>query len=246
MAEHARRRLGTRGEGLRVAPPRGDVGLHEAHRRFGGLDVPASLAGTLCALGTAVLLAGLVTGAGSIGYRLGARGSEAGVSVAGMVAGLIVLLAAFGTGGWVAGRMSRYDGGRNGLMTAVWFVVLAAIVAILGGWLGHRYDFLSRFDLPQWFSGTDRGPIAIGTGIVAVAVMLIAGTLGGKLGDRYHRGADQLITATRPTGIGVIGISRGLSPEGSGSGRMVLKPSSSGRRARFSGAGLRRSDGGWP
>ncbi len=38
----------------------GDVGVVEAHRRFGGIDVPATLAGMAAALGTAVLLAGLL------------------------------------------------------------------------------------------------------------------------------------------------------------------------------------------
>ena len=158
MANHARRRLDRHGDSVRVTPVRGDVGLTEAHRRFGGLDVPASLAGMLCALGTAVLLAGLATGAGTIGYQRGVGGNESSLSLAGLIGGLVVLVVAFLAGGWVAGRMARYDGARNGLMTAGAFIVLAAVVTGLGAWLGDRYDFFSRVNLRQWFSGDNRGP----------------------------------------------------------------------------------------
>jgi hypothetical protein len=219
MAKHARRRLQRQGDGVQVTRVSGDVGLDEAHRRFGGLDVPASLAGTLCALGTAVLLAGLAAGVGSIGYQRGVRGDESSLSLAGLISGLVVLLVAFLVGGWVAGRMARYDGARNGLMTAGWFIILAAVVAGLGAWLGDRYDFFSRVNLPQWFSGNARGAVAIGTGLLALVVMLAAGMLGGILGARYHRGADELIANTRPGGV-----AREPRDEVGRSGRVVMKP----------------------
>jgi hypothetical protein len=196
-------RVTTRTDDVQVSKVRRDVGLTEAHRRFGGLDLPASLAGMLCALGTTVLLAGLLAGAGSIGYQRGVRSDESTLSVAGLAGGLAVLLIAFLVGGWVAGRMARYDGLRNGLMTAVWFIVLAAVVAGLGAWLGDRYDFFSRVDLPQWFTDGAGSATAIVTGLLAVVVMLAAGALGGWLGARYHRRADRLIAATRSGGVEV-------------------------------------------
>jgi hypothetical protein len=189
------------GKGMRVRETGGDVGVEAAHRRFGGLDVPASLAGTLCALGTAVLLAGLATGAGSVGYQQGLRGDADKLSFGGFIAGLVILLLAFLAGGWVAGRMSRYDGARNGLMAAVWFLLLTAAVSILGAWLGDKYDFFVDVNLPQWFSRNARTAAGIASGIVAAAVMLLAGMLGGKLGARYHRRADEVIVRSRPGGI---------------------------------------------
>src|SRR5215218_7245116 len=128
MATHRRpAAVEARGKGVRVTRVAGDVGVAEAHRRFGGVDVPASLAGTLCALGTTVLLAGVVAGAGTVGYQRGVRSDGSSLSVAGLVGGLVILLVGFGLGGWVAGRMARYDGVQNGLLTGVWFVVLAAV-----------------------------------------------------------------------------------------------------------------------
>jgi hypothetical protein len=197
MARHASNgAVSVRDEGVR-ARQRRDEGVAEARRRFGGLDVPASLAGTLCALGLTVLLAGLLTGAGRIGYQSGVADSDTTLSAGGLIGGLVVLFLAFLTGGWVAGRMARYDGGRNGLMTAVWFLLLAAAVSVLGAWLGDKYDFFADVHLPQWFSDNARSAKAIASGIVALVVMLLAGLFGGVLGARYHRRADDLIAHNR-------------------------------------------------
>lgn len=199
----ARRAGDVEGDGVRVADVRGDVGVREAREHFGGLDLPATLAGLLAALGATVLLAGLLGGAGSVGFQTGAAdgASDTGLSLAGFGAGLLTLVLAFLVGGWVAGRMARYDGGRNGLMTAVWFLVLTAGLAALGAWAGDRYDLLSRFELPQWFRNGDVTGAAIGSAVVAIAVMLLAAWFGGRLGSRYHDRADRLIVETRPGGI---------------------------------------------
>lgn len=190
-----------RGDGITVTPARDDIGVVEARRRFGGVDIPATLAGTVAALGTAVLIAGVLGGAGRVGYQRGIKGTTTSLSIGGLVAGLVTLLLAFLVGGWVAGRMSRYDGARNGFLTAVWFVVLAAAVAGLGAWVGRRYNFFDQVHLPQWFSHNATGAGAIATGVVAVAIMLVAGLVGGKLGERFHRRADALIVHTRDGGL---------------------------------------------
>ena len=177
-----------------------DVGVKEARRSFGGIDVPATLGGTAAAIGTAVLVAGLLAGAGTVGYQRGLAGTEE-LSIGGLVAGLATLLIAFLVGGWVAGRMARYDGGRNGVLTAVWFLLLAALMSGLGAWLGREYDVLPSLRLPQWFSAEARTGAAVASGLVALAVMLLAAWLGGHLGSRYHRRADALISTTREGGI---------------------------------------------
>ena len=64
-------RPGAAPAGVRVTDVTGDVGVDAARDRFGGVDIPATLAGALAALGTAVLLAGVLAGAGSYGYQLG-------------------------------------------------------------------------------------------------------------------------------------------------------------------------------
>ena len=178
------------------------MGRAEARRRFGGLDIPASLAGMLVALALVVIIGGLLGAAiGAFGYQVGLEGNEREVSIAGLVAGLITLFVSFLLGGWAAGRIARYDGARNGLMTAVWAIVLAAILAGLGAWLGSEYDVFRNIRLPQWFSDQTWTVGAIISGIVGLAAMLVGGTLGGIWGERYHRRADATIAATREGGI---------------------------------------------
>ncbi len=166
------------------------AGVAEAHRRFGGLDVPATLAGMVAALGTLVVLSGIAAGAGTIGYQSGLDDTD-DLSLGGFIAGMVVLFLAFLVGGWVAGRMARYDGGRNGLVSALWFVLLVAGLAALGAWAGDRYeDEFTDLDLPRWFEDNARTTTAVITGLVAVVVALLAGFLGGRRGGA---------TTARPT-----------------------------------------------
>ena len=188
--------------GVRVTDVTGDVGVEEARSRFGGIDIPATLAGALAALGTAALLAGVLAGAGTVGYQMGRDNSTEELTTGGLIGGLATLFVAFLVGGWVAGRVARYDGGRNGLLTALWFVLLAAGTAALGAWAGEKYDVFRNVNLPQWFDSDALTGAAIATGLLALAVMLGAGWLGGRLGERYHRRADSLVAHTRPGAVG--------------------------------------------
>ncbi len=171
---------------------RDDYRVAEAHRRFGGMDLPAALAGLLAAVGLTVLLAGIASAAGSYGYQRGTDTTD--LSMDGLAAGLGVLLVSFLIGGWVAGRMARYDGVRNGVTTAVLFMILAGGLAALGAWAGDKYDFFARVNLPSWFTDIDRSS-AIAGAALGLVVMLVAGGLGGAWGSRYHRRADAVLAA---------------------------------------------------
>lgn len=164
-----------------------------ARRRFGGFDLPAVFAGMLAALGLTVLLAGLAGAAGSIGYQRGATADD--LSTSGLITGMVVLLLSFFVGGWVAGRMARYDGGLNGVSCGVLFVLLAAAVSGVGSWLDTKYDFFNNVRLPQWFSGPST-TAAVVSAVVGIAIVLLAAGLGGAVGTRYHRRADALIATT--------------------------------------------------
>lgn len=179
----------------------GDVGVREARYRFGGVDVPATLAGMLAALGLTVLLGGILAAAGSYGYQLGLKDAATKLSVGGLVAGLVTVILAFLLGGWVAGRVARYSGGLNGALSAVWFLVLAGVTSALGAWAGQKYNVFASLRLPQWFSRNALGTTAVATGVLTLALMLVAGWLGGWLGERYHRRADAVVTSTRPGAI---------------------------------------------
>jgi hypothetical protein len=180
----------------------GRAGVERAHDRFGGFDVPAQLTGMLVAIGLVVLLGGIAGAViGSIAYQTGLQGNLNEISVGALVSGLVVLLVSFLIGGWAAGRIARYDGGRNGLMTAVWFLILTAILAGLGIWFGAEYNVVGRVDLPNWFdawfSDRDVTTAAALSGLGAVVATLVGGFLGGLWGERYHRRADATIADTR-------------------------------------------------
>lgn len=199
--EDGRRAVEVDGERVRVGHRR-DVGVAEARRRFGGIDVPASLVGMLTALAFLMLFAGLVGAAiGAVGYQTGLSGNEEELSLASVIGGLVALIAAYLLGGWTAARIARYNGPLNGALTGVWTVVLAAILAGLGAWLGSEYDVLRNVELPQWFSRDALTAGAIISGVVAVVAMIVAGALGGGWGERFHRRADATIAATRPGAI---------------------------------------------
>jgi hypothetical protein len=194
-------------------PYRRDTGPEVARERYGGMHVGAQLVGMLTALALTLLLAGIVAAvAGSVAFETGldeqldATTKATEVAIGSVIAGIVVLGISFLVGGWAAGRMSRYDGGRNGLMTAVWFLVLGVVLAALGLWAGEEYNIAQRVDLlPNWF-GTwfEADEVTIGaviSGVVAIAVMLLAGFLGGTLGERFHRRADEMIAAHESGGI---------------------------------------------
>jgi hypothetical protein len=160
---------------------------------FGGIDFPASLVGMLTALAMLVLLGGLIGAAvGAIGYQTGLNGNDVqDISVASLIGGVVVLFVAYLVGGWTAGRIARYDGASNGLMTGIWTIVLAAILSALAYFFGTEYDVFRNVDLPQWFDRDAVTTAAIVSGVVTIATMLIGGLLGGLWGSRYHRVADE-------------------------------------------------------
>jgi hypothetical protein len=181
---------------------RADVGVVAVRERFGGIDIPATLVGMLTALALLVLLGGLIGAAiGVIGYQVGLDDVEDDLSIASLIGGLVTIFVAFLVGGWAAARIARYDGVRNGLMTGIWALFLAALVSALAAWLGGEYDVLGNVDLPQWFSRDALTLGAIVSGLAAVVAMLLGGLLGGLWGERYHRRADDAIAATRRGGI---------------------------------------------
>jgi hypothetical protein len=169
------------------------------HDRFGGIKWGAAFFGWLSANGLAVLLLALISAAGvAIGLTQGvpsageATQAAGGIGIGGGIALLVVLFLSYLAGGYVAGRMARFDGVRQGL--AVWVIglVVVIVLAILGTVFGAKYNILAQLNLP-------RIPIDEGTattaGIIALVAVLLATLLGavvgGKVGDRFHRKVDR-------------------------------------------------------
>nr|WP_296064289.1 hypothetical protein [uncultured Actinoplanes sp.] len=167
--------------------------------RYGGIKWGSAFFGWLTATGTAAILTALLLAAGAtVGISTGAktadvRNNATTVGVAGGIALLAVILVAYFCGGYVAGRMARFSGLKQGVAVWIWAVVIAVAVAVAGAVLGDKYDLLDRV------GGFPRLPIGgdnVTTGsIVAVAIALIAALagaiLGGLAGMRFHRKVDR-------------------------------------------------------
>jgi putative membrane protein (TIGR04086 family) len=175
----------------RAAP--GDEVVGAKHRKF---DLLATVAGALAALGTLLLLSSLLSAAvGTIGYQTDVK--EQDLSIGGLIGGLVVLFLACLVGGWVAGRIARHKGGLHGLVSVLWLVALAAALAALAALAGDKYDVTDRVGLPSWFSADAFAPAAIGTGLLALALALVGGWLGGRLGERHEHGTGVAVVETR-------------------------------------------------
>ncbi|MDP8957928.1 MAG: TIGR04086 family membrane protein [Actinomycetota bacterium] len=174
-----------------------EAGVRAARERFGGLDVPASLLGMLVAVAMTILLGGLLAAVlGTIAFQIGIEATQEEITIGGLVAGLVTLFIAFVVGGYAAGRMARYNGALNGVMTAVWMLLLMAIFAVLGFWIGSQYNVFLAVNLPTWLTTstveTDNTQAAL-SGVGAILLTLLGGLVGGILGERYHRAADVTI-----------------------------------------------------
>jgi MFS family permease len=172
---------------------------HESAReRYGGFSFAAAFYGWLVAVALTVLLAGILgAAAAATGSTLNFTPSdaerEAGtVGLATGVALLAILLIGYFAGGYVAGRMSRFDGGRQGL--GVWLIglLVTILVAVLGAVFGTQYDIFQRVSLPSMPIPTEAltfgGVIAL---VAVVVVTLLAAMIGGKAGQRYHTKVDR-------------------------------------------------------
>ena len=172
---------------------------HDSARdRFGGINWGAAFFGWLVAIALTILLTGIV------GAVLTAIGSEINLTVSdaraqadtiGIAAGivlLVVLAIAYYFGGYVAGRMSRFDGAKQGL--AVWIIgLLVTLIAVgIGLVFGEQYNVLDRVNLPRVpLTSQEMSGGGIITALAVLAASLLAAMLGGKLGQRYHNKVDR-------------------------------------------------------
>jgi hypothetical protein len=182
-----------------VRHARGDdrVADERRHEEFGGINWGSSFFGWLVAIGLAAILTAIVSATGAaVGLtEVSDAEAEANAETIGLI-GAILLLAilwlAYYAGGYVAGRMSRFDGGRQGL--GVWVIGLVAtiLLAVAGVIGGAEYNVLERLNLPR--IPVDEGDMTAGALITLALVIvgtLIAAMAGGKVGRRYHHKVDR-------------------------------------------------------
>ena len=182
-----------------VAPDRREV-VRREKEAFGGLKFGSSFFGWLAASGTALLLTALVASAGAVLQLSGTvdttNTSVDQVRTIGFVGGIVLLAVvfiAYFAGGYVAGRMARFNGARQGFGVWLWALIFAVVIAGLGILAGARFDVLARLNsfprLP-----VNEGTLTTAGIMVAVAMLvvsLVGAMLGGLAGMRYHRRVDK-------------------------------------------------------
>lgn len=162
--------------------------------QFGGMKFGSAFFGWLTATGTLVLLSALATALGvALIANNNGNADEETMGIAGVVVLLVILLIAYYCGGYVAGRMARFNGLRQGIAVWLWAVVIAVVVAVLGALAGDRFNVLAQVNaFPQIpLLNGDATATAIISAVAAAVVALIGAILGGLAGMRFHRRVDR-------------------------------------------------------
>jgi hypothetical protein len=165
---------------------------------YGGTNWGSAFFGWLVAIGMAAILLAILSAAGTaLGYGdVSEPEAKANAETIGIVGGIllvVVLGVAYYCGGYVSGRMSRFDGGRQGFGTWVIGLIVTVVAAAAGAIFGSEYNVLEKLNLPR--IPIDEGTLTVGAAIALVAVVavtLLAAMAGGKAGERYHWKIDRL------------------------------------------------------
>lgn len=165
---------------------------------FGGVKVGCAFFGWLTATGTAVLLTALVAAAGTaIGVASGAQSALAvqttpTTGLRADIAILAVMVLGYYCGGYVAGRMARFNGIKQGVAVWMWGLLMGLVIAALAAIAGSRFDLLATLNgFPRLSSYEGQVGHAVVTVLLAIVAALVGATLGGLAGMRFHRRVDK-------------------------------------------------------
>jgi hypothetical protein len=173
------------------------VDVRRQRDEYGGINWGAAFFGWLVAVGIGALLTAFVSAAGAavaiseIESATEAVANADTIGIVGVLALFAIALIAYFAGGYVAGRMSRFDGPRQGVGVWAWSIIAVIVLAILGAIAGSEYNLFADLNLPR--IPVDEGDLATGGVILLVVVLvgtLLAAMAGGRAGERYHRRVD--------------------------------------------------------
>ncbi|HZY65395.1 MAG TPA: tetraspanin family protein [Rubrobacteraceae bacterium] len=168
---------------------------------YGGTDWLASFLGFIFAIvGGAVLALIPALVLIPLGFSIDLSGGSLGTAaITGLAIVGVVLFLMYFFGGYVAGRLARFDGGLNGVMLLVWTVIVGVLLVLAGGIFSsflpagvaeNMQSFIQGTMLPGFNNLVAQGAIGIAILIAAVLVALLGAFVGGRTGARYHRDID--------------------------------------------------------
>ncbi|SEM85834.1 hypothetical protein E3O25_04745 [Cryobacterium sp. TMT1-3] len=150
------------------------------------------------------LISALVAGAGAaVGLgtqadpRQAADAAAENASTVGLVGGIALIVVVFVSylcGGYVAGRMARFSGAKQGVAVWLWALIIAVVLAIVGAIAGSQMNILANLNsFPR--IPINEGNLALSSVLTAIAIALVSlggAVLGGVAGMRFHRKVDRV------------------------------------------------------
>ncbi len=164
---------------------------------YGGVDWLASFLGFVFAAvagGVLFSILSLVIVPLGVSVEIGDQLGPAAITALALLAILIFLTFLFG--GYVSGRLARFDGGRNGAMSVLWTFIIGflgfVIASFLPGAAGDTMrDFIQGGAMPLAGEILNLGVVGIAVAVAAVLIAILGGVVGGRLGSRYHAEIDR-------------------------------------------------------
>ena len=165
---------------------------------FGGMKMGSAFFGWLAATGTVVVLTALLTAivsaagaTGTVDPATPTTGTLQAYGVAGGIVILAILFIGYFCGGYVAGRMARFNGLKQGLGVWLWALVVAVVVAVVAAVADTQFDLLEQANLSLPVDPAALTTLGVVSVLIALAVTLVGAMLGGLAGMRFHRRVDR-------------------------------------------------------
>jgi hypothetical protein len=164
---------------------------------YGGVKFGSAFFGWLAATGMTVLLTAIAAAiAAAVGAATNTQPDQVvqnpqAAGIWGIVILLVILFIAYYCGGYVAGRMARFDGAKQGFAVWLWAIVIAIVATIIGAIAGSQLGALSNFNAVP---NMDQGMMTTAGILTLVGLLLVTlggAILGGLAGMRFHRKVDR-------------------------------------------------------
>jgi hypothetical protein len=174
--------------------------LRRERQEFGGrIQWEAAFFGLVAGIGVAACVVAMVLGglaaAGVTSFHEDSASLVDRMMAGGGAIAVAILALSYVCAGYVAARMARFDGWRQGLGVWILSLLIVAAAAITAWIAGGELDPAKSIDLPA--NPIDEGPLHQGAAVIAPVLLLVpllAVLAGGMLGDRFHRAIDRFGT----------------------------------------------------